>query len=63
MRHRVGVERVKIQKVRGINSLLRILPIFFSFYLTSALVKAGREVLLRSTSLTYISWLHRKDVL
>ena len=46
MRLRLAVGRVKIHKVRGINSLLNILRVFFSFYLSSATVRAELEVLL-----------------
>ena len=55
MRHRVGEGMLKIQKVRGINSPIKYYRVFFSFYLSSALVNAEREVLLELTNWTYIS--------
>ena len=54
MRHRVGVGRSKTHKVRGINSPIKYSTFFFSFCLSSALVKAEREVLLELTNLTQI---------
>ena len=50
-----GMGRVKIHKVRGINSPNNIPRVSFPFYLSSALVKDEREVLLEMTDLTYIS--------
>ena len=56
MRHRVEMERVKIRRVRALNHLLNILSVFFfSFYLSGALVKTEREVLIKLTNLTCIS--------
>ena len=55
MRHRVGAGRVKIHKVRGINSPIRYSACLLIFLLSGAMVKSEREVLLELTTLTYIS--------
>ena len=47
MRHRAGVGRVKLHKVREIFCVSS----FFFFYLSSALVKSEREVLVELTNL------------
>ena len=49
MRHRVGAGRIKIDKVRGINSPIRYSACYLSFYLSGALDKAEREILLELT--------------
>ena len=46
MGYRMGMARVKIHKVRGLLNIL----CFFSFYLSSALVKAELEELLELTN-------------
>ena len=45
--------RVKIHKVRGINSPIKYSACLLSSYLSSALVKDEREVLLELTNLTF----------
>ena len=50
-----GVRRVKIHKVRGTNSPIKYSACLLFFYLSSALVKAEREVLLPLTIFTYSS--------
>ena len=45
----------KSTRCKALTRLLNILCVSFSFYLSRALVKAEREVLLELTNLTYIS--------
>ena len=52
MRHRVGVGRVNIHKVRGINSPIKYSACLLSFCLSGAPIKAEIEVLLELTNLT-----------